>query len=65
MKGDMRMDTRLVPQDIYLQHEEEWRMIRKAEHSGKDEYSTKIAWTAMKAKPKASPVVDRERSIGN
>jgi hypothetical protein len=63
MKGEMRMDTRLVPQDIYLQHEEEWRMVRTAEDSGKDEGS--IAWKGLKVKPKGSPPLDRERSIRN
>jgi hypothetical protein len=65
MKGDMRMDTRLVPQDIYLQHEEEWRMIRTAEDSGKDERRGSAAWKGIKAKPKASPSLGQERSIRN
>jgi len=59
------MDPRLVPRDIYLQHEEEWRMIRTADASGKDEGKSTIAWKSLKAKPKASPPLDQERSIRN
>lgn len=61
------MDTYAVTQDIYLKHEEEWRMIRTAED--KDEGRGKIAWIGMKAKPKASlsldQAIDQERSIRN
>jgi len=59
------MDTRLVPQDIYLQHEEEWRMIRMANVSGEDKGKGTIAWKGLKLNPKASPPLDQERSIRN
>lgn len=59
------MDTRLVPQDIYLKHEEEWRVIRAPAEDGKGANSTSGAWNAVKARRETAPSADQARSLQN